>query len=291
MTNIENDYVTSSELTQTADNIQLNVYDELKNKTGIDVSAGQITLQGNTIINGNLTLTQAEQGFTLVGENGITQILPKSIGTFDEFQALTTTTIKKEDKSNGTFLTSTSSVRQYKFTTDIVIGTIKAGETINVHPQQTDYFITMPQGLVNIVGQGNISEVSKQIDFIENDEIQQTTSYQSGSVNYLCQGGTVTIRTTYTVNINNQYFENGGENPYQVIKIDVTVPNDVFMLIGNDGLAVNFGTRSTAYIGSESTTLRYGSYGLSVDSEGIWINEAGHWYSLADYITMYSPHP
>ena len=292
VTNIENDYVTSSELTQTADNIQLNVYDELKNKTGIDVSAGQITLQGNTIINGNLTLTQAEQGFTMIGENGITQILPKSIGTFDEFKSLTTTTINKEDKSNGTFLTSTSSVRQYKFTTDFVIGTIKSGETISVQPQQTDYYITMPQGLVNIVGQGNISEVSKQIDFIENNEIQQTTSYQSHSVSYLCQGGTVTVRTTYTVNINNQYFENGGENPYQVIKMDVTVPNDVFMLIGNDGLAVNFGTRSTAYIGAESTTLRYGQYGFKVDAtDGIQVFNGVYWYTLDEYIGMIAGHP
>ena len=291
VTNIENDYVTSSELTQTANNIQLNVYDELKNKTGIDVSQGQITLQGNTIVNGNLTLTQAEQGFTMIGENGITQILPKSIGTFDEFKELTTTTIRKEDKTNGTFLTSTSAIRQYKFTTDFVIGTIKAGETINVAPLPTDYFITMPQGIVNIVGQGNISEVSKQISFIEGDEIQQTTSYQSHSVSYLCQGGTVTVRTTYTVNINNQYFENGGENPYQVIKINVTVPNDVFMLIGNDGLAVNFGTSATAYIGTESTTLRYGQYGFKVDAtDGIQVFNGVYWYTLDEYIGMIAGH-
>lgn len=292
VTNIENDYVTSSELTQTAGNIQLNVYDELKNKTGIDVSQGQITLQGNTIINGNLTLTQAEQGFTLICENSITQIMPKSIGTFDEFKSLTTTTIKKENKTNGTFLTSTSSVRQYKFTTDFVIGTIKAGETISVQPQQTDYYITMPQGLVNIAGQGNISDVSKQISFIEGDEVQQTTTYQSGSVNYLCQGDSVTVRTTYTVNINNQYFENGGENPYQIIKIGVTVPNDVFMLIGNDGLAVNFGTRSTAYIGAESTTLRYGQYGFKVDATyGIQVFNGVYWYTLDEYIGMIAGHP
>ena len=292
VTNIENDYVTSSELTQTANNIQLNVYDELKNKTGIDVSQGQITLQGNTIINGNLTLTQAEQGLTLIGENGITQILPKSIGTFDEFNALTTTTIRKENKSNGTFLTSTSEIRRYKFTTDFVIGTIKSGETISVQPQQTDYYITMLQGIVNIYGTGNISEVSKQIDFIEGDEIQQTTSYQSHSVSYLCQGGTVTVRTTYTVNINNQYFENGGEDPYQIMRIDITVPNDVFMLIGNDGLAVNFGTSATAYIGSESTTLRYGQYGFKVDAtDGIQVFNGVYWYTLDEYIGMIAGHP
>lgn len=48
VTNIEGDYVTGSELTQTANNIQLNVYNELNQKTGIDVSNGKITLNAAT---------------------------------------------------------------------------------------------------------------------------------------------------------------------------------------------------------------------------------------------------
>ena len=73
VTNIENDYVTSSELTQTANNIQLNVYDDLRNRTGIDITNGKITLNGNTDINGTLTLNNDSQGFTLQGSGGLTQ--------------------------------------------------------------------------------------------------------------------------------------------------------------------------------------------------------------------------
>ena len=83
VTAIENDYITSSELTQTANNIQLNVYDELRNKTGIDITNGKIVLNGNTEIDGNLNITDSTQGFTLVGAEGITQISPQSIGTYE----------------------------------------------------------------------------------------------------------------------------------------------------------------------------------------------------------------
>lgn len=296
VTNIENDYVTSSELTQTANNIQLNVYDELKNKTGIDISNGQITLNGNTLVNGNLTLTDNEQGFTLVGNGGITQIMPKSIGTYNDFTTLTTTTIVKEAQTNGVFSTSTSTYRRYVFTAELPIGVIKSGETIRVQPQpneygKTQYKIIMPQGIVNIVGQGNLTEISKQIAFIEDGTVKQTYNYTSGQLSYVVQGGYVTVRTTYTVDIYNGYFENGGENPYQVIKVDVVLPNDVFMLIGNDGLAVNFGSTKNVYIGAESTTLRYGQYGFKVDAtDGVQIFNGVYWYTLDEYIGMIAGH-
>lgn len=296
VTNIENDYVTSSELTQTANNIQLNVYDELKNKTGIDISNGQITLNGNTLVNGNLTLTDNEQGFTLVGNGGITQIMPKSIGTYNDFTTLTTTTIVKEAQTNGVFSTSTSTYRRYVFTAELPIGVIKSGETIRVQPQpneygKTQYKIIMPQGIVTIVGQGNLTEISKQIAFIEDGTVKQTYNYTSGQLSYVVQGGYVTVRTTYTVDIYNGYFENGGENPYQVIKVDVVLPNDVFMLIGNDGLAVNFGSTKNVYIGAESTTLRYGQYGFKVDAtDGVQIFNGVYWYTLDEYIGMIAGH-
>nr|DAW29806.1 MAG TPA: hypothetical protein [Caudoviricetes sp.] len=32
-----------------------------------------------------MTLTQTDQGFKLVGDTGVTEIMPKSIGTYKEF--------------------------------------------------------------------------------------------------------------------------------------------------------------------------------------------------------------
>lgn len=63
------DRMNRSEIIQTAENIQLNVYDELNRKTGIDVSTGKITLNAdNTTIVGNLDITDTENGITVYKE-------------------------------------------------------------------------------------------------------------------------------------------------------------------------------------------------------------------------------
>ena len=41
------------------------------------------------------------------------------------------------------------------------------------------------------------------------------------------------------------------------------------MLIGYDGLAVNFGNNKTAYFGAESATIKYGSQGLRINGNNI----------------------
>lgn len=75
VTAIEGDYITTSELTQTADNIKLAVYDELNQSTGIDVANGTITLNAdNTTIVGNLNITDTDNGLTVYDSDGIERI-------------------------------------------------------------------------------------------------------------------------------------------------------------------------------------------------------------------------
>jgi cytoskeletal protein CcmA (bactofilin family) len=292
VTNIENDYVTSSELTQTADNIQLNVYDELKNKTGIDVSQGQITLNGNTVVNGNLTLSESEQGFTLIGDGGYTQILPKSIGTYDEFTSHTTTTIPKQTKANGVETGTDYSEGRivFTFTSEFNIGSIKSGSVITVAPVSRNYFNVLANGISGI--NQYTRETSKTIEFIEDGVVQSALSWNNDNqVNYAAQGGNLTIRCTVTAGIYETTFAYSRE-PWQVIDINVTLPiEEAFTLIGNDGIGMTFGSRKNIYMGADGAIFRYGQYGMMVDDTGVWINESGHWYSLADYIVMYTPHP
>ena len=69
------DTKTYSEIVQTATNIELNVYDELKNKTGINVSAGTITLDAdNTTIVGNLNITDTNNGITVFDNDSFGRI-------------------------------------------------------------------------------------------------------------------------------------------------------------------------------------------------------------------------
>lgn len=293
VTNIENDYVTSSELTQTADNIQLNVYDELKNKTGIDVSAGQITLNGNTVVNGNLTLTEAEQGFTLVGDGGYAQILPKSIGTYDEFTSQTTTTMPKQTKANGVETGTDQSQGRivFTFTSEFNIGTIKSGSTITVAPVSRNYFNVLVNGISNI--NQYTRETTKTIEFIEDDVVKSTQTWDSGNqVVYTTQGENLTIRITVTAGIYETTFVYSRE-PWQVIDINVTLPiEEAFTLIGNDGIGMTFGSRKNIYMGADGATFRYGQYGLRINAtNGIEIFTGTYWYTLDEYIQMMTPHP
>ena len=64
------------------------------------------------------------------------------------------------------------------------------------------------------------------------------------------------------------------------ITIRVTIPNDAFMLIGYDGLAVNFGTSATAYIGTDSTTIKYGQHGIKVSNNGLQKWNGSSWVGI-----------
>ena len=105
VTRIEGDYVTSSQLTQTSTEILAqvsNTYIKISDgkviinaavdeKTGqirddIDsIKRGNIELNGNTNINGNLTIQNATDGLTLVGDGGTTEIRSKDIGNFFDY--------------------------------------------------------------------------------------------------------------------------------------------------------------------------------------------------------------
>lgn len=129
VTNIENDYVTSSELTQTANNIQLNVYNELNEKTGIDVSNGTITLDAdNTTIVGNLNIKDSEQGIVIMDEynNPKITIQNETLGNLDDFDF--GSTVLLSTKTNTTVNT-----QNYAVTMPTVnIGSLSAGQNLTL---------------------------------------------------------------------------------------------------------------------------------------------------------------
>ena len=71
---------TTSLIRQTADNIQMQV-----NDISIKIDNKKIVLDGNTEVNGSLTLTDEEQGFILKGGSGETYIQPRSIESYEAF--------------------------------------------------------------------------------------------------------------------------------------------------------------------------------------------------------------
>ena len=110
----EKDQMQKSEIIQTANNIQLNVYDQLKEKTGIDVSSGQITLDAdNTIINGSLKIKDANEGVIIYNNEGqaAVEVVKDTIGTFGTSQNVTS--YYKSSAFTYSCITGTNGFRQY----------------------------------------------------------------------------------------------------------------------------------------------------------------------------------
>lgn len=270
VTNIENDYVTSSELTQTANNIQLNVYDELRNKTGIDITNGKITLNGNTEIEGNLSISDSTQGFSLVGNGGITQISPQSIGTYDSFRNKSNSIINLTSTDNEPGTDDAQGNYLFNFTNIYPVGTVKSGKTITVSFGTNTY-----RKYNGTIIPSGYSETAITYTVFENDVQKATGSLTPSTVwsfTYTSAGGNIKVNIDTNVRIPGTVFGDTTYNipsVYKKLDIRVTVPNDAYMLIGYDGLAVNFGTSATAYIGTESTTFFYGNYGLRISPSGL----------------------
>ena len=47
------------------------------------------------------------------------------------------------------------------------------------------------------------------------------------------------------------------------------LPTSAYMLIGYDGIAINFGSNKSAFIGSEAAIFNYGDYQLKISDKGI----------------------
>ena len=92
-----------SKIEQTADNIRLEVM-----SCGVDIDNKRIKLNGDTLIEGNVTVQNADVGFTLQGDGGTTQIKSSSIGTLDAFKQKTTVALlyKGQTYSVGTYNSS-----------------------------------------------------------------------------------------------------------------------------------------------------------------------------------------
>ena len=140
VTKIEGDYVTSSQLSQTSDEILAAVgktYIKIEDgkviinaavdeKTGeirddIDsIKRGNIELNGNTTVNGNLTIQNATDGLTLVGNRGTTEIRSKNIGNFFDYIKNPTKywLMKETTNGPGMMMYQDGNVNKEKFVND-----------------------------------------------------------------------------------------------------------------------------------------------------------------------------
>ena len=276
-----------SMIKQTAESIMMSV-----NDTYVKIGDGNITLNGDTKVNGSLTLNDEDQGFLLLGDSGTTEISPKSIGTYNEFKSKTTNTIKTHFNST-IFGSPTVDGALYGFSWNVQqkLGTFKKGSYIRV----IDYTNVAFANVGTL--QYSIGTPSATFYIHENGTLTKTitvgdkTSVDIG--NYTVVGDNVEVMVTgrFTKNVSASIWGTSQDilsprdtnitiqpiKPMPSITVNVDWKNEVptasaFMLIGYDGFAVNFGNNKTVYCGADGFIASYGINEFKITSDGIWRN-------------------
>lgn len=290
---------TYSSIKQTAESILMNV----KN-TYVKIGDGNITLNGNTNIQGSLTLTNKDQGFMLLDKDGTTEISPKSIGTYEEFKTKTTNIIKTRQEGIQTsgFSTVSQQEKNGKWKTytgfcwyvNQKYGTLSKGSYIKI----SDYFYNLwginGKGTNDSILLSGISEYADLDDTIfeiwEGDGIKH--DYGNGEVVYE-PNATFKLKTlnnyTYTVvgdnvdvhvearyvaRVDITYWKETDRSNWKIY-FDTGWTNEIpktsksYMLIGYDGYAINFGTNKTVLCGKEGFIANFGDTILKINSDGI----------------------
>lgn len=263
---------TYSSINQTANEILAQV-----NKTYVKIGDGNITINGDTKVNGSLTLNNDKQGFLLLGNGGTTEISPKSIGSYSAFKDRTSNTIRTHYLSDihGELNIDTNT---YEFFWSVTqnIGTYKKGDYIKLTNYTNDVVTNVGTDIGTPYAKFYINENGTQtkaidigvktnvdIDYYtvvnDNADIQVTGQfhiYAPKSIWSTSRGIDTNLPNTPFISV--------------TVEWDNEVPNkNSFMLIGYDGFGVNFGTNKTVYCGAEGFIASYGDSLFKITSDGI----------------------
>lgn len=271
---------TKSLIRQTANSILLQV-----NEVSLKIDNKKIVLDGDTEVNGSLTLDSTDQGFVLKGESGaLTEISPKSIGSYSSFQSTSSRAIRTSKTITGIGQEQETHIDNYK----IVNFTWKVTQSLGKMSKGT--YLQFKNYTANITMQNSIDSFGfprAEFSVYENDQLKKSFSLVNSSIKdsigdyTVSTDSEVSIRGVFTFVSNSNELQPRAINKDDIMKpiyipiLDLTVswdnilPTEAYMLIGYDGLAVNFGNNKTAYISAEEAIFNYGNYQLKIDSNGI----------------------
>lgn len=275
-----------SMIKQTANEIMMSV-----NDTYVKIGDGNITLNGDTKVNGSLTLNDEDQGFLLLGDGGTTEISPKSIGTYDEFKSKSTNVIKTHYNST-IYGVQTVDGNLYGFNWNVTqkLGTFKKGSYIKLIDYTNVAFANVGTEQIGIGTPSAKFYIHENGTLTKTITVGDKTSVDIG--NYTVVGDNVEVMVTgrFTKNVSQSIWGTNQDilprdtnitikpiRPMPSITVTVNWKNEVptssgFMLIGYDGFAVNFGNNKTVYCGADGFIASYGINEFRITSDGIWRN-------------------
>ena len=263
---IQNDYVVHSELTQTANNIELNVYNNINEKTGIDISSGHITIDAdNTTFLGNITLENPNDGIIIKDGNGNPRINIQNneLGTLENFDfGLNNNCKLSGSKSYSSPQTSIS----YTFSA-ATLGTLTSGQRLKLSNMGFGgHWQTLPfdeDGINSatysyVIKCGSTTVYSTNGTATKNSEKYpyewRITDYTNNSVGYSGKYA-ITLTVTFSLTSNPKYvgkfFLYGFVNAH--------APSTNVNRIAIDGAVFASGTDKYNWFGSDKTQIRNGN--------------------------------
>ena len=275
-----------SMIKQTANEIMMNV-----NNTYVKIGDGNITLNGDTQVNGSLTLNDENQGFLLLGDSGTTEISPKSIGTYNEFKSKTTNVIKTHYNSRVGGVQSVDG-NLYGFSWDVAqkLGTFKKGSYIKLIDYTNVAFANVGMEQIGIGTPSATFYIHENGTLTKTITVGNKTSVDIGYYTVVGDNVDVMVTGRFTVQASQSIWGTNQDilprdtnitiqpiRPMPSITVTVNWKNEVptssgFMLIGYDGFAVNFGNNKTVYCGADGFIASYGVNEFRITSDGIWRN-------------------
>ena len=290
-----------SMIKQTANEILMSV-----NDTYLKIGDGNITLNGDTKVNGALTLTQTDQGFKLVGSDGITEITPKSIGTYDEFKAANTSTqnVVKTINVNGA-KSDSDGILRFEGSLIIYLGDRKKGDFIKCK------FNSLTADVTNAWDGSSFSKTfalsssfsAKVMNQYNSAVIHDwNTVYSNREYSYTFDSDTTNARIYVTFSGNTLYsswignynvYQGGKPMPMPNAAVEanctLTLPTSARMLIGYDGWGANFGNNKLVYCGKDGFIAKYGNNEFRITDAGISHNNMATTYTIIGSSSSSSP--
>lgn len=281
-----------SMIKQTANEILMSV-----NDTYLKIGDGNITLNGDTKVNGALTLTQTDQGFKLVGSDGITEIKPESIGTYDNFKAANTSTqnVIKTVNVNGA-KSDSDGILRFQGSLIIYLGDRKKGDFIKCK------FNSLTADVTNASDGSSFSKTfalsssfsAKVMNQYNSAVIHNwNTVYSNREYSYTFDSDTTNARIYVTFSGNTLYsswignynvYQGGKPMPMPNAAVEanctLTLPTTARMLIGYDGWGANFGNNKLVYCGKDGFIAKYGNNEFRITDAGISHNNMATTYTI-----------
>ena len=276
-----------SMIRQTANELELSVNNISLRLDGI---SNEIELNGNTQINGSLTLNDSTQGFILTNGTNSTHISPQSIGSYNNFRSRVNNLINVKQNNTIELIEHTDyyeSTLLYTYS----LGTIPNNTLVTIKDYIANPFyanVSFKRRAITPIYYNALFKV------LQGETEKAAVTITTSSVTNVCNITTtaseeVKVTVALTVRFNkaliNSIYVNDEHILYNptitgTIGYNLELPATSFMLIGHDGFAVNFGNNKTAYIGSDSTTIQYGNYGLRVSTTGLQKYSNDQWVNL-----------